>query len=495
MINVKLEENLRRVGGLTKLWEDYKGAYPNIDELNYAHRDADEGAIASTYDNNKLYMFANAQWQEIIGTGGVTTLNSLSDTTVTSPTNLQILQYNGTTNVWENKDLALALDGLTDVVTTGATTGQFLKYNGTNWVPDTATVPTQLSDLSDVDAPSPTNGNVLIWNSTDGEWQPSAPSNPTVIGDLTDVDNTAPTDGQVLTWDSAGSQWEPQTPVTPATAMDDLSDVTLTSVVTDDILKWNGTAFVNASLTTVLLGGDYKGSYAVEGDLTTAYPSPSGNQWALVEGITYIHNGSGAWESTLYEIYAVAAATETELETLTNFDTNNEYIAGSIGADDLVAGKKHKHSSIDGISYECLEDDTWIRKDNRMQRESLGTIFSPTDSDASASTTVAKVSITIPFDCKVIDFVGGCMTAPTGSTAVFDIHYEATPAGGTGVSIFSTKPTIDAAGYTTSQAATPSVLSTTEFSKGSMIHFFIDQVGSTTAGRGYSGFLNVYRID
>ena len=130
-----------------------------------------------------------------------------------------------------------------------------------------------------------------------------------------------------------------------------------------------------------------------------------------------------------------------------------------------------------------------------MPREALGSLLTPIDSDASASTSTKKISITLPFDCKVIDFVGGCMVAPVGSTAIFDIHYEASPAGGAGTTIFSTKPTIDAGEYTTETAATPAAFSTTTLAKGGQLHFYIDQVGSTTAGRGYSGFLNVYRVD
>ena len=130
-----------------------------------------------------------------------------------------------------------------------------------------------------------------------------------------------------------------------------------------------------------------------------------------------------------------------------------------------------------------------------MPREVIGAVLSPTDSDASASTGTAKFSMVIPFDCEVQNFVGSVSVAPTGSTATFDVHYEATPAGGTGTTIFSTKPTIDDGEYTTETAATASVLSTTTLSKGGMLHFFIDQVGSTVTGRSYTGMLNVYRID
>lgn len=495
-IDIRLQENLRRVSGTQSLWEDYRGAFPNVEELRLAERDPEVGAIATTYDNNKLYIWDGTDWQEIIGVGGTTNLNSLTDVTVAGPTDGQFLVYNSTTMVWENSNFPAGLDDLTDVTTAGAVNGQFLKYNGVSWVPDTATTPTQLSDLSDIDTTGVSNGNVLVYNSTTVQWEPSAPANPNVLSDLTDVSGTAPTNGQVLTWNNAASEWEAVTPVTPATAINDLTDVTITSAATGEVLYYNGSAWVDQSLATAVLDlTDYKGSYADTTALSVAYPTASGNNWAIVDGVIYKHDGSSGWESTLYEIWAIDASTESELETLSNFDTNNEYTNGAIIAADLVAGKRHKHSSIDGIYFEVLEDDTWSRKDLRMPREVIGAVLSPTDSDASASTGTAKFSMVIPFDCEVQNFVGSVSVAPTGSTATFDVHYEATPAGGTGTTIFSTKPTIDDGEYTTETAATASVLSTTTLSKGGMLHFFIDQVGSTVTGRSYTGMLNVYRID
>lgn len=492
-IDLRLQESLRRVSGLSKLWDDYKGAYPNVDELRLAQLDPSVGSIATTYDNNKLYMWDGSDWQEIVGVGGVTNLNSLSDVTTSSPTNKQYLMFNSSLGYWTNQSFSQTLDELSDVNTGGAVSGQFLKYNGIQWVASTSTTPTQLSDLSDVDTAGVSNGNVLIYNSSSGEWEPSAPSNPTVLSDLSDVSSTTPTTNQVLTWN--GSEWLPVTPTIPATNLSDLSDVSFTSLANGNIMQWNGTDWVNITLTNALLSLDYKGSYATTTALSTAYPTASGNQWALVEGIIYIHDGSGGWMSTIYEIWNVTSTTETELETLSNFDSNNEYTGSSIPSEDLVAGKRHKHRTIDGIYYEVLEDDTWSRKDLRMPRETIGTVISAMDVDATASTSVSKVSMVVPFDCYVNEFIGSCQTAPVGSSAIFDIHYEATPAGGAGTTIFSTKPTIEASEYTTVTSATASVISTATFAKGGMLHFYLDQVGSTTSGRGYVAMLNVQRID
>lgn len=72
------------------------------------------------------------------GGGGATNLDGLSDVVLTSPTNGQVLKYNGT--AWVNGTDATggssigSLDDVPGVVLTSPTNGEVLKYNGTNWI-------------------------------------------------------------------------------------------------------------------------------------------------------------------------------------------------------------------------------------------------------------------------------------------------------------------------------------------------------------------------
>lgn len=64
-------------------------------------------------------------------------LDDLSDVAITSPSNTQVLQYNGT--AWVNAEApagggASDLDGLSDVAITSAAKGQFIVHNGTEFV-------------------------------------------------------------------------------------------------------------------------------------------------------------------------------------------------------------------------------------------------------------------------------------------------------------------------------------------------------------------------
>ena len=75
------------------------------------------------------------------GGGGATTLDDLTDVTITSATNGEVLKYNGT--AWVNGTDNTGggggggpstLDDLTDVTITAAASGDILRHNGTAWV-------------------------------------------------------------------------------------------------------------------------------------------------------------------------------------------------------------------------------------------------------------------------------------------------------------------------------------------------------------------------
>jgi hypothetical protein len=65
------------------------------------------------------------------------------------------------------------------------------------------------------------------------------------LNDLNDVTITSPTNGQVLKWN--GTAWINDTGGSAINALDDITDVTITSAASGDILKWTGSAWVNDS--------------------------------------------------------------------------------------------------------------------------------------------------------------------------------------------------------------------------------------------------------
>jgi hypothetical protein len=105
-------------------------------------------------------------------------------------------------------------------------------------------------------------------------------------------------------------------------------------------------------------------------------------------------------------------------------------------------------------------------------------IIAASDETTDLETGSAKVTFRAPFAMTIVGLpVASVTTAPTGSTLTVDIN-EA------GVSILSTKLTIDATEKTSTTAATPCVVSDTAIASGAEITIDIDQVGSTIAGAG-----------
>lgn len=216
-------------------------------------------------------------------TGGVTSLGDLSDVTLTSAAVGEVLRYNGSQwvdAVLSYSDLsgapslaAVATSGnYGDLASTPTNLSQFTNDSG--FIADITAE--ALGDLSNVTLISLANGDVLSYNGTN--WintaAPPADISGSSIGQLTDVDTTTtpPTNGQGLVWNNSTGNWEPGTVPAGPTALDDLSDVAIGTPLIGKILRYNGTAWVDAqlaysdlsgtpSLAPVATSGDY-------GDLT-----------------------------------------------------------------------------------------------------------------------------------------------------------------------------------------------------------------------------------
>jgi Chaperone of endosialidase len=104
-----------------------------------------------------------------------------------------------------------------------------------------------------------TNGQVLATDGNGTAYWGSVSAGVTNLDGLTDVILTSPSSGQLLRYGippgsgEAQPVWYNFTPnyLTPSSSIDNLGDVTITTATTGQILQWNGTAWVNATLSTV----------------------------------------------------------------------------------------------------------------------------------------------------------------------------------------------------------------------------------------------------
>ena len=104
------------------------------------------------------------------------------------------------------------------------------------------------------------------------------------------------------------------------------------------------------------------------------------------------------------------------------------------------------------------------------------------DETTALTTGTAKATFRMPFAFTLTGVRASVTTAPTGSVLTVDINEG-------GVSILSTKLTIDATEKTSTTAATPAVISDASLADDAEITIDIDTVGSTIAGAGLKVWL------
>lgn len=104
-------------------------------------------------------------------------------------------------------------------------------------------------------------------------------------------------------------------------------------------------------------------------------------------------------------------------------------------------------------------------------------IIACSDETTALTTGTAKVTFRLPYAFTLTDVRASVNTAPTGALLQVDINEG-------GVSILSTKLTIDATEKTSATAAAPAVISDPFLATDAEITIDIDQVGSTVAGAG-----------
>jgi hypothetical protein len=159
-------------------------------------------------------------------------INDLSDVTISSVSNGQVLSYNSTSGDWENTTPASGgatdLDGLSDVTLTSVTGGDLLQNNGSGQFVNVAKSTIALSSFN--------NDLGLATVATTGAYSDLS-GTPTLA--------TVATTGAYS--DLSG------TPTIPAD-LDDLSDVTITTATGGDLLQNNGSGqFVNVAKSTINL--------------------------------------------------------------------------------------------------------------------------------------------------------------------------------------------------------------------------------------------------
>jgi hypothetical protein len=152
---------------------------------------------------------------------GASTLGALTDVTITSVANTQVIKYNSTSGDWENGAVAYADVSGTPTLATVATTGAYSDLSGT---PSLATVATTgaYSDLSGLptlgtaaalDVGTSANNVVQLNGSAqlpavDGSQLTGISATVAALNDIGDVSAAAPNNGDVIAYNSTSGDWE-----------------------------------------------------------------------------------------------------------------------------------------------------------------------------------------------------------------------------------------------------------------------------------------------
>lgn len=129
-----------------------------------------EGSYYYNTSTNAFRTCDGSSWAD--GGGGAAALDELSDVTLSTLTNNDVLRYNSGSGDWENA----------------------------------AASASNIDDLADVAAATPSDGDILVYDGvTDNRWENVAGASPTTLSGLTDTSISGPAQGQRLIHN--GSAW------------------------------------------------------------------------------------------------------------------------------------------------------------------------------------------------------------------------------------------------------------------------------------------------
>jgi hypothetical protein len=191
---------------------------------------------------SQAYPIINSNINEIynaLGIGSGLDLHELADVYIDSPVEKQFLQWDptaaGGAGRWVNS--RVTLNEIDQIIITGSPTqGETIKWNGTNWVNSKVGV----GELNNVTLGTLGAGQakqVLQWNGTN--WTNSYID----FNELTNsyVSNTGSV-GEVIKWSASAGGAGVAGYVDGFLSVDELGDVTISSVADEDVLIYNSTA-------------------------------------------------------------------------------------------------------------------------------------------------------------------------------------------------------------------------------------------------------------
>lgn len=204
----------------------------------------------TTPTNGQVLTYTNGDWVNSNATGGVTDLSDLDDVNISSALDGQVLTYDSTTDTWVNETLPAIPDeisDLSDVTISSVTNGQVLKYNNGNWVNANESGGSTVA-VTQIQSTGTKIATITV-DSVGTDLYAPTKSTPR-LDDLADVSISSVTDGQVLAYDGNSGEWVNESLPSIPKDITDLSDVSVTSASNGQVLKYNNGIWENVNEST-----------------------------------------------------------------------------------------------------------------------------------------------------------------------------------------------------------------------------------------------------
>ena len=277
-------------------------------------------------------------------------------------------------------------------------------------------------------------------------------------------------------------------------AVSDIGDVTISSIGSGELLKWNGSAWINQTLAEA---GIAAASHTQAASTITDFDTEVANNTAVAANTAKVTNATHTGDVTGSTALSIASDAIDGSKIADDSIDSEHIVDGSVDLAHMSVNSIDSDQYVDGsidlahMSANSIDSDQYVDGSIDLAHISTGAktecLSMAVSDNTTALATGTVFTFYMPYAMTLTDIKASVLTAPTGAELIVDVH-EA------GTTIMSThKLDIDVDEFHTSTAGTQPVLTDTALANNAKIEIIVDQVGSTVAGAGLVVYLIGYQ--